>query len=128
MTEVESTEMRHEALAKMERDRPRFTTNQVVWALITAAMLVYLLVLPIRIQFWAPNLFTNTMQELRRWEPVRHIWGYQIRHLPVLGSQLIVQVLFTFSILVVLAAFFYALWLVLNQEPDDERPEVVDVV
>jgi hypothetical protein len=128
MTEIESTEMRQEALGGLERDRPRFTTNQVVWALITAATLVYLLILPIRIQYWDTNFFTNTVQEMRRWEPVRHIWGYQIRHLPVLGSKLIVQVLFTLSILVVLAAFFYTLWLVLNQEPEDERPEAVDVV
>jgi hypothetical protein len=127
MTEIESNNIPEVLPDQSRRNPPQFTVNQLIWALITAATFVYLLVLPIRIQYWETNFFTNTVQELRRWEPVRHIWGYQIRHLPVLGSELLVQVIFSLSLVIVLAAFFYALWLVLNQVPEDDRPEAVDV-
>jgi hypothetical protein len=99
----------------------------VIWLVISAATLIYLLFLPIRIQYWATDFFTNTVRELRRWEPVREIWTYQVHNLPTLGSELLVQIMFSLSMLVVVAGFIYALWLILMQSDLEEETQTTDV-
>lgn len=102
--------------AQTARDSVAF--REIAWILSTGAILIYLLALPIRIQYWRVNFEAGAFQELRRWMLVRDVWAFQFRNMPSFGSEIFVQFLFVVSALIILFGVILGLRLILLQEDD----------
>ncbi|MEJ7837519.1 MAG: hypothetical protein WKF81_01820 [Thermomicrobiales bacterium] len=97
-------------------------TREIIWIVISGALLIYLFALPIRIQYWRFDFIAESFRELRRWMLIRDIWAFQLQNPPSFGNEPLVQVLLVLSVIVMLGGFIYGLRLVLMQ--DELKPPV----
>lgn len=106
----------------------------IVWAIASLVVLGYLVFGVTKIYYWAPTQafedggLSVRYEKTSRTENIFHIWTYQIEHIPSIGSELLVQILFLGSVAVFVAAVITGLWLLLNSpEPSsDLTTEPVD--
>lgn len=70
---------------------------------------------------WDPIAYVLNVDRSR--ETFTHIWSYQIEHLPSLGSEFLVQVVFSLAVIAFLVGVVAGLWLLIvpaqNQETSD---------
>lgn len=100
--------------------------REIVWIVASGAILIYLLALPIRIQYWRVNFEAGEFQELRRWMLVRDVWSFQFRNMPTFGSEMLMQVLFVLSAVGILIGVILGLRVILLQDGDPTSGDVAD--
>ena len=114
------------AVEEQDDSGPDLYNQKIAWAVISGAILIYLIALPIRVLYYRYDYIEMKLLRLRPWVPVRRIWFEQLESLPSFGSQLLVQIVFSLSMLVLVAAVLYGLWLILveaDAEPTNDRAD-----
>ena len=95
--------------------------RKIAWAVISAALVIYLIAFPIRVLYYRNDFTTGILYRLRPWVPVREIWHEQLGELPDFGTRLGLQIAFVTCLLAIVAAVIYGLWLILVQ-PETGQP------
>jgi len=103
------------AVARPDRSTASRTPARLIWGGISIA---FLAVLGFgSIDTW--HYFMSPFPIVERATFV-HIWSFQVERLPSVGSELLVQVMFTGAIIVFLAAVIAGLWLLIVLEQPHE--------
>lgn len=124
--ETDQVQLEPDASEFPENSGPDIYNRKIVWAVISGAILIYLIALPIRVLYYRYDFVEMQLHKLRPWVPVRRIWFEQIEDLPSFGSQLLVQVVFALSMLVLVAAVLYGLWLILVEADAEQSVDRTD--
>jgi hypothetical protein len=97
-------------------EQPADSRYLLIWGALSIALLGVLGFgsIPAWRYHWDPIAFVLTVDRSR--ETFIHIWSYQIEHLPSIGSELAIQVVFTVSLLAFLAGIVAGLWLLIVPE------------
>jgi hypothetical protein len=102
--------------------------RKIAWAIISAAILIYLIAFPLRVLYYDYDFTTRILTRLRPWVPVREIWYDQIKDLPDFGSKLGLQIAFVACLIAIVAAVIYGLWLILVQSETEQPTDGADAI
>jgi hypothetical protein len=107
---------------------PESPAGFITWGVVSIILVGYLIFGSIDIVQPRWNVFTQRVEDAGGSESFLHLWTYQAGHLPSIGSELIVQILFVSAACVFVAGVIAGLGVLLLSPgaTDDLVPDAID--